>query len=102
MPCSESGRHRHAGDPGTGCEVRGHQSPTGEVDAGIVYVTDARASGAAVRAIPIPPADNTTTDYPIAVLRQSQHPTQAQEFTDFVLGPTGQRVLAEYGFAGPR
>lgn len=74
----------------------------GEVDAGIVYVTDARASGSAVQAIPIPPANNTTTDYPIAVLRQSQHPTQAQEFTDFVLGPTGQRVLAEYGFAGPR
>ncbi len=73
----------------------------GEVDAGIVYVTDIRAAGTSIDSIPIPSTENVSTDYPIAVLRRSSNPTTAQEFTDFVLGPAGQRVLAEAGFGPP-
>ena len=73
----------------------------GEVDAGIVYVTDIRAAGRTLAALEIPAADNTTTSYPIAVVRESTHKTQAQAFTAFVRGPVGQQVLAAAGFARP-
>ncbi|MFC9357559.1 substrate-binding domain-containing protein [Rhodococcus sp. NPDC057014] len=46
-------------------------------------------------------ASGVVTTYPIAVLKYSQNKPTAQEFTTFVTGPTGQRVLADAGFAAP-
>ena len=40
-------------------------------------------------------------DYPIAVLGSSANPALAQAFEAWVLGPEGQRVLAEAGFLAP-
>lgn len=71
----------------------------GEVDAGIVYNTDAAGSAAArVSRIDIPDALNSVAAYPIAVLRDSTNAAAARAFTDFVLSDSGQQVLARYGF----
>lgn len=36
------------------------------------------------------------------VLAGAQHPAQAEDFLDFVLGPTGRQVLDRYGFLMPQ
>ena len=69
----------------------------GEVDAGIVYVTDALAAGTQVHAVQIPVDQNVRSTYPIAVLTASTNPL-AQQFADYVLSGQGQGVLAAYGF----
>jgi molybdate transport system substrate-binding protein len=65
----------------------------GEVDAGVVYVTDDLASDD-VEAIDIGDVV-VTTDYPIATVTDSEG---AQAFVDFVLGDEGQSILEDNGF----
>jgi molybdate transport system substrate-binding protein len=71
---------------------------SGEVDAGLVYVTDAQAAGDDVQTVEIPRADEVINDYPIALLADSENSDAAQEWIDLVLSPEGQDVLAELGF----
>jgi molybdate transport system substrate-binding protein len=73
---------------------------SGEVDAGIGYVTDARAAGASAEGVDIPDEYNVTAEYPIAVLEQSANAELARAFLDYVLGAHAQGVLARYGFSG--
>lgn len=72
----------------------------GELDAGIVYVTDVTAAGDAVEAIDIPDDVNVTATYPIATLTDAPNPAVADAFVEFVLSDEGQDILASYGF-GP-
>ncbi|MFC8799661.1 molybdate ABC transporter substrate-binding protein [Promicromonospora sp. NPDC057138] len=74
---------------------------TGEADAGLVYVTDVRGAGDRVEGIDFPESDDAINVYPVSALRDSAQPELAQEFVEAVLGPEGQRVLADAGFAGP-
>jgi len=74
---------------------------SGEVDAGIGYVTDAKAAAAAADGIGIPDQYNVVAEYPMAVLKQSKNANLAYAFLDFVLGPDAQAILAKYGFTGP-
>ncbi|MEP6464322.1 MAG: molybdate ABC transporter substrate-binding protein [Frankiaceae bacterium] len=74
---------------------------TGEVDAGVVYVTDVRAAGARVKGIPIPTGVNASTEYPIAALSKAPNAAGAQAFVDYVLSPAGQQVLTADGFQKP-
>jgi molybdate transport system substrate-binding protein len=71
----------------------------GEVDAGMVYVTDVRAAGGKVRGIVIPADVNASTRYPIATLTKAPNRATAQAFTDYVLSPAGAGVLSAAGFA---
>lgn len=71
----------------------------GEADAGIVYASDAAAQSDKIQQIAIPDELNTIARYPMAPLIDSIHPELTQRFVDFVLGPDGQKVLADYGFA---
>ncbi len=71
----------------------------GEVDAGIVYTTDAAAAKDDVQAIPTQP--EITTNYPITVLRQSGEPQLAAELVALVRSAAGQQVLADHGFRSP-
>jgi molybdate transport system substrate-binding protein len=71
---------------------------TGEVDAGLVYVTDSRSAGSAVLTISIPADQNVSTAYPIGTVTDSRNATTAQAFVGFVLGPTGKSALAAAGF----
>jgi molybdate transport system substrate-binding protein len=73
----------------------------GEVDAGVVYVTDVRSAGSKVRGVPIPADVNASTAYPIATLTRAPNRVTAQAFTDYVLSPQGASALRADGFARP-
>ena len=73
----------------------------GEADAGIVYVTDAKANEAKATGVPIPADQNDITAYPIAEIKDAPNPTAAAAFISYVLGPDGQKVLASFGFLPP-
>lgn len=74
---------------------------SGEVDAGLVYVTDVRAAGDKVKGITIPADVNASTTYPISVLEGAQNAALAQAFVDYVLSDAGQAVLTQDGFVLP-
>jgi molybdate transport system substrate-binding protein len=71
----------------------------GEVDAGIVYASDVRATGDRVRIVATAPADSHDPIlYPIAVVRESSRQEAAKAFIDVVMSDDGQRILEKYGF----
>jgi len=72
---------------------------SGEADAGIGYVTDAKAASATAEGIEIADAHNVVAEYPMAVLEQSANSNLAYAWLDFILGAEAQAVLAKYGFA---
>jgi molybdate transport system substrate-binding protein len=61
------------------------QVETGNVDAGMVYVTDVMAAGRKVKGLTIPAAGNASTTYPIAPVSKSSHASIAQAFVAYVL-----------------
>jgi len=76
----------------------------GELDAGLVYVTDVTAAGRAVEAVDVP--SDLRTEYPIAVVRgedeaDDERAELAQDFVDLVRGPQGRAVLDDAGFESP-
>ncbi|MCB9878840.1 MAG: molybdate ABC transporter substrate-binding protein [Planctomycetes bacterium] len=73
----------------------------GEVDAGIVYVTDATAAAAQVAAVPVPDQHNVAARYPIAVLGAGRAHALGERFVAFVCSPDGQTVLRRFGFSPP-
>lgn len=73
----------------------------GEVDAGVVYVTDVRAAGTSVTGIEIPDDVNAATTYPIAALTGSVNKGTAAAFVDYVLSPAGAAELTAAGFRRP-
>jgi molybdate transport system substrate-binding protein len=73
----------------------------GEVDAGIVYVTDVKENESKATGVPIPAAQNDITDYPIVQVKDAPNATGAKAFISYVLGPDGQKVLASFGFLPP-
>jgi molybdate transport system substrate-binding protein len=73
----------------------------GEVDVGLVYQTDVHAAGSKVHGIPIPPADNVSTTYPIATIAGSQDRAAADAFVAYVLSPSGTAALTDSGFSAP-
>jgi molybdate transport system substrate-binding protein len=73
----------------------------GEVDAGVVYVTDVRAAGASVKGIKIPADVNASTTYPIAAMTASKNKVTAQAFVRYVLSPEGLAALTAAGFSQP-
>ena len=71
---------------------------TGDADAGLVYVTDAKNAGDKVTAVPFPEAAQVVNVYPIATLAEAAQPDLAAKFVTLVTGPEGQQVLAAAGF----
>jgi molybdate transport system substrate-binding protein len=74
---------------------------TGQADAGLVYVTDARGAANKVATVNFPEAAAAVNVYPIAVLKNAPHPALAQKFVAMVTGDAGQNILAQYDFAKP-
>ena len=73
----------------------------GEVDAGIVYGSDARAAGEKVRVAAVASEDaHDPILYPIAPVKDGKQKQSAREFLDLVLSAEGQGILQKYGFAG--
>jgi len=73
----------------------------GEVDAGVVYVTDVLAAGEKVKGVEIPADVNASTSYPIAALTKSANAATAAAFVQYVLSPAGASVLTAAGFQQP-
>jgi molybdate transport system substrate-binding protein len=73
----------------------------GEVDAGVVYVTDVRSAGEKVKGIEIPADVNAATAYPIAGLTKAPNAAGAKAFVDYVLSVAGASVLTQDGFLAP-
>jgi molybdate transport system substrate-binding protein len=71
---------------------------SGEVDAGIVYVTDAQAAGDDVDTVEIAHSDEVINDDPIAIVAGSDHADLAQDWIDLLLSSDGQQTLADLGF----
>ena len=76
---------------------------TGNVDAGIVYATDAASSSKVTVVATAPPKSHAPVIYPGAVIKASKNPEAAKAFLDFLAGPRGAAVFQKYGFktAGP-
>ena len=71
----------------------------GEVDAGIVYATDAQIAGEKVRVAATAPDDSHAPIlYPIAIVKDAVQKQSAQDFINLVLSAEGQTVLRKYGF----
>jgi molybdate transport system substrate-binding protein len=77
------------------------QVELGNVDAGVVYVTDVMAAGSKVKGVTIPANLNASTLYPIAAISSSKNLSIAQAFVAYVLSPAGQAVLSAAGFEKP-
>jgi molybdate transport system substrate-binding protein len=74
---------------------------TGQADAALVYVTDAKNAGSKVATVNFPEAAGATNVYPIGVLKKAPQPALAQKFVTLVNSDTGQQILAQSGFAKP-
>lgn len=71
----------------------------GEVDAGIVYVSDVTPKvRKEVQTIPIPEAYNQVATYPIALTKEVKNNPAAQTFIAFVLSAEGQAILKAHNF----
>ncbi len=73
----------------------------GEVDAGLVYVSDVHAAGDKVLAFAFSESSQAINRYPISVVADSPNPAAAQAFVDLVLSDAGQQILRDAGFLEP-
>jgi molybdate transport system substrate-binding protein len=74
---------------------------TGDADAAIVYVTDAKSAADTVDTVAIPDAQNAIATYPIATLEASGNKETSQAFIDYVMSDEGQATLQSFGFLPP-
>jgi molybdate transport system substrate-binding protein len=72
----------------------------GEGDAGIVYVTDAKAS-TNVATIDVPESARVPATYDGVVVKGSRNAAPAKAFLDWFAGPEGQAILGALGFLPP-
>lgn len=73
----------------------------GEVDAGLVYVTDVRSAGEEVAGIALPEAQAAVSDYPAVVLRGGANAEAGRAFLDLLTSDEGRAVLQAAGFLPP-
>jgi molybdate transport system substrate-binding protein len=73
----------------------------GEVDAALVYRTDARAASTDVDGVEFPESANAINEYPIVVLKNAPNPAAATGFVAYVQSEPAQKVLADAGFQKP-
>lgn len=73
----------------------------GEVDAALVYRTDARSAAPDVDGVEFPESADAINDYPIVVLKDAPNKAGAQAFIDYVLSRKGENALTQAGFQAP-
>lgn len=72
----------------------------GEVDAALVYRTDARAA-AEVEGVEFPESAGAINDYPVVVLTDAANPAAARAFVEHLRSEAGRAVLVAAGFQVP-
>lgn len=71
----------------------------GEVDAGVVYTTDAVARSKEIIIVATASeVSHKPVIYPIAVVKGAKSETLAKAFISMVISPEGQKILQKYGF----
>ena len=73
----------------------------GEVDAGLVYVSDVHSAGDSILAYAFSESSQAINSYPVGVLADAPNAEAAQAFVDLVLSDAGQQALADAGFQPP-
>jgi molybdate transport system substrate-binding protein len=74
----------------------------GEVDAGIVYATDAREAGERVRVVATAEAGaHEPIQYPAVVLADSPRRAGARAFLDYLAAEKAREIFARRGFTDP-
>ena len=72
---------------------------SGEVDAAIIFGSEAKAAADKVKVIATAdPSLYTPIAYPIALVAASRAKTLGQAFIEYVMAPDGQAILLKYGF----
>jgi len=72
---------------------------TGNVDAGIVYETDALTSRKVRVVATAPDGSHSPVIYPVAIMKTSKNPAAARDFESFLVGPPARAIFQKYGFA---
>jgi molybdate transport system substrate-binding protein len=107
-PCGDATQRLFALDQFSGKPVTEEESvkgvltkvTTGEVDAGLVYASDARAAGDEVDVVRAENASEVVNVDPIAAVKDSANADAAKDWIALVTGPEGQKILESHGF-GP-
>ncbi len=73
----------------------------GEVDAGLVFATDAAIAAAQVKIVQ-EIGDTKPIIYPLAVVRRRGKRELALKFVTYLLEPASQEIFKKYGFGAPR
>lgn len=73
----------------------------GEVDAALIYRTDAKAAAAVVEGVEFPESSGVVNAYPIIVVRDAPNETGARAFVAYALSDKGAAVLTAAGFQAP-
>ncbi len=73
----------------------------GEVDAALVYRTDAKADSGKVTGVEFPESAKAINDYPIAALKNAPNPVGAAAFVAFIKSAAAQTALSRAGFQSP-
>jgi molybdate transport system substrate-binding protein len=74
----------------------------GEVDAGIVYGTDAKIAGAAVSVAAVAPGStHEPIEYPAVIVARSAHAATARRFLEYLNTEPSRTAFAQFGFELP-
>jgi molybdate transport system substrate-binding protein len=71
---------------------------TGDVDAGIVYITDAKSSNQVNIAAIANSQLHGAIRYPIGILKSTRSPENSQRYVDFLQSQAAQAIFKKYGF----
>ena len=71
---------------------------TGNVDAGVVYLSDAKTSQKVKQVAVAPEESHKPIVYPASVIKSSKHKAEAKAFLDFLSSEKAKSVFEKYGF----
>ncbi len=71
---------------------------TGDAEAGIVYLTEARLSNRVQVDAAAPPHSHSPVIYPVAVIKGCRDPEAAMKFIQFLAGPAAREAFKRRGF----
>ena len=74
----------------------------GEVAAGVVYATDAKAAGAKVKVVATAdPATHDKVEYPAVTIKDAAHAAAAAKFVEYLSTPAARKAFTDAGFTVP-